>query len=217
MNFLTTTQLIAKEGWRDVCVAATIYVIAYSFSCFTSFFFLVFVGTLLFYRNPERLLQEEDTHALVSPIDGIVSSIEKVTASDGGKWLKVVINKRLFDVSVVRSPLQMHVLDVKKKEGLSFDANSPLSKVLRTKIVFTCKHATDEVRMILYAGLFSKRIDITSKRGRFKVGERLAFLAQGDVGILLPLDTRIKVVLNDEVKAGESVLGYLAHRVDHEQ
>ena len=216
MHFLTTTQLIAKEGWRDVCVAGVIFVIAYSFSCFASFFFLILMGTLLFYRNPERLLQEEDTRALVAPVDGMVSSIEKVTASDGKEWLKVIIKKRLFDVSVVRSPLQMHVLDVKKKEGLPLDTNSPLARTLRTKVVFTCKYETDEIRMVLYAGLFSKQIDISSKRGRFKVGERLAFLAQGDVALLLPLDTRIKVVLNDEVKAGESVLGYLAHRVNHE-
>ena len=71
--------------------------------------------------------------------------------------------------------------------------------------------------MILYTGAYSRTINFASKRGRFKVGERLAFLSEGDVGLLLPLDARIKVVLNDEIKAGESVLGYLAHtKVNHE-
>ena len=41
--------------------------------------------------------------------------------------------------------------------------------------------------------------------------ERFAFLNDGEVALLLPLNTRIQVVLNDEVKAGESVLGYFAY------
>lgn len=216
MHFLTTTQLIAKEGWKHVFVACILFVIAYVFSFLTSFFFLVLLGTLLFYRNPERLSQEEDAHALIAPVDGVINSIEKVMSSDGKEWLKVLISKRLFDVSVVRSPLEMQLMDVKKKVGLSLNETSPLAKALRTKVVFTCKNDKDEMRMVLYAGMCANRIEVSSKRGRFKAGERLAFLSQGEVGLLLPLDTRIKVVLNDEVKAGESVLGYLAHRVNHE-
>ena len=46
----------------------------------------------------------------------------------------------------------------------------------------------------------------------FKANERFGFLRDGEIALLLPLDTRIKVSLNSDVKAGESVLGYLAYK-----
>lgn len=217
MNFFTTTQLIAKEGWRDVFFAGAIFVLAWLFSFMSWFFFLVFAGIAFLYRNPERIAQEEDENAIIAPVDGVVRSIEQVSASDGKKWLKVVIQKRFFDVGVVRSPMEMSLKEVYKKEGLPLASTSSLSPILRAKASFVFQKNASEVRMILYTGAYSRTINFASKRGRFKVGERLAFLSEGDVGLLLPLDARIKVVLNDEIKAGESVLGYLAHtKVNHE-
>ena len=218
MNFFTTTQPIAKEGWKSIAFIGVICIVSWLFSFMTWFFLLLLAGTLFLYRNPERIALEEDDHAIIAPIDGIVRSIEKVTAHDGKKWLKVIMQKGLFDVGVVRSPMDISLIDVIKKEGLPLSSDSSLSPTLRTKMVFIFQKKVDEIRMVLYAGAYSQMISTSLKRGRFKVSERLAFLAEGDVGLLLPLDARIKVVLNDEVRAGESVLGYLAHKkVTHEQ
>ena len=65
--------------------------------------------------------------------------------------------------------------------------------------------------MVLYAGALSQKIQLFEKMGGLKRSERFAFLNDGEVALLLPLNTRIQVVLNDEVKAGESVLGYFAY------
>ncbi len=217
MNFFTTTQPIAKEGWKSLLFSGIVFVLACFLSLMPWFFFLFFLGTLFLYRNPERIAQEEDTHAIIAPIDGIIRSIEQVTAHDGKKWLKVVMQKRLLDVGVVRSPMDISLVDVHKKEGLFLPSNSPLANTLRAKVIFIFSNKIDEIKMVLYAGRYARSLNFSTKRGRFRAGERLAFLTEGDVGLLLPLDARMKVVLNDEIKAGQSVLGYLAHKkVNHE-
>ncbi|HEF5984373.1 TPA: phosphatidylserine decarboxylase, partial [Campylobacter jejuni] len=42
-----------------------------------------------------------------------------------------------------------------------------------------------------------------------KAGDRMGFLINGSISLLLPKDTRIHIGLNDEIKAG-SLLGYFA-------
>ena len=207
----TTTQIIAKEGWNQIAIALMVFLCAYALSFMTWIFFALLIFTVLFYRNPERLDTEEDSHALIAPIDGQVIAISKVSANDGKDWLRVVIRKRMTDVGVLRAPMFISEMEVKKRFGLPLAGTSPLAKALREKIVFTCKSDYAEIKMVVYAGVFSQKIQLFDKINGLKRSERFAFLNDGEVALMLPLDTRIQVVLNDEVKAGESVLGYFAY------
>lgn len=211
MRSYTTTQIIAKEGWNQIAIVLMVFLCAYALSFMAWVFFGLFIVTLLFYRNPERLDVEEDLHAIIAPMDGQVSAISKVNANDGKEWLRVVIRKRIVDVGVLRAPMLINKLEIKKRFGLPLSGTSHLSKALREKVVLTCKGIHGEMKMVLYAGVLSQKIQLFEKMGGLKRAERFAFLNDGEIALLLPLDTRIQVVLNDEVKAGESVLGYFAY------
>jgi phosphatidylserine decarboxylase len=208
------TFIIAKEGWNTSLVMFIVFVVAYTLSLASFFFFVVLFATLLLYRNPERISLENDPYALMAPCDGCVRSIAKVTANDGKEWLRVLIEKRLYDVGVIRSPINMHVMELKIRSGLSLDASSPLADALREKKVLTCKGALGEMKIALYKGRFAYKIALNDTSLPFRTTQRLGFLSQGDVALFLPLDARISVVLNDEVKAGESVLGYFAYKAN---
>ncbi len=211
MRSYTTTQIIAKEGWNQIAIVLMVFLCAYALSFLSWIFFGLFIVTLLFYRNPERLDAEEDSHAIIAPMDGQISAISKVNANDGKEWLRVVIRKRIVDVGVLRAPMMINKLEIKKRFGLPLSGTSHLSKALREKVVLTCKGLHAEMKMVLYAGALSQKIQLFEKMGGLKRSERFAFLNDGEVALLLPLNTRIQVVLNDEVKAGESVLGYFAY------
>lgn len=213
----TTTQIIAKEGWNHSVVMFTIALLAYAVSFVPWLFFILFLATLFVYRNPERQVVDEDEHALISPVDGTITAISKVHASDGNEWLRIGIQKGITDVGIMRAPMAMVVMDVKKRYGLPLDATSPLAKALREKVVLTCKARETLIKMVLYTGQWSQKIDIFDKMGRLRAGERLAYLQEGEVALLLPLDTRVTVVLNDHVKAGQSTLGYFSYKVNDEQ
>lgn len=208
----TSTHIIAKEGWNQIVLTLMVFLLAYALSFLPWVFFLIFVGTVYGYRNPERISEEDDGHCLVAPLDGTISDISKISLSDGSETLRIVIRKSFWDVGVLRAPLGMEILDIKKRFGLFMDAKSPLFSTLCERKGLTCKSAYAPFKMVISAGLWSQKITLYSKATAFKAGERIGFLRHGEVALLLPLDTRIKVSLNDDVKAGASVLGYLAYK-----
>lgn len=211
-SYNTSTQIIAKEGWNQIVFTFMVFLLSYALSFFSWIFFLIFIATLYSYRNPERIQEEDDGHCIVAPMDGIITDVSKIGLRDGSEALRVVIRKSFFDVGVLRSPLSMEVVDVKKRFGLFMASSSPLFSRLADRKTFTCKNTFASIKIVISAGLWSQKITLFSKIGSFKSGERLGFLRDGEVALLLPLDTRVKVSLYDEVKAGMSVLGYLAYK-----
>ena len=211
-NSYTSTQIIAKEGWNRIVFTFMIFLLSYALSFFSWIFFVILLGTLYGYRNPERIAEEDDERCLVSPMDGLITDISKISLHDGSETLRIVIRKSFWNVGVLRAPLGMEVIDVKKRFGLFMASSSPLFSRLSERNTFTCKSVFASIKMVVSTGHWSQKVTIFSKLGAFKTGERIGFIRDGEVALLLPLDTRVKVSLNDEVKAGMSILGYLAYK-----
>lgn len=206
------TQIIIKEGWNQVIIALIVFLFFYSVSFFAWFFFGILLFTLWIYRNPERILEEDDALCFVAPIDGKIIDIVKVSLRDGSEMLSVVIKKTFFSVGVMRAPMAMSIVENKKRFGLFLPSTSSLYSLLGEKNTLTCKGKFASVKMIINAGLLSQRIALFDTMGILKAGQRFAFLNDGEVTLLVPLDARIKVSLGDEVKSGMSVLGYFPYK-----
>ncbi|MDR1555300.1 MAG: phosphatidylserine decarboxylase, partial [Campylobacteraceae bacterium] len=101
----TTTQIIAKEGWRNIAIVFAIFLL----SCWMDFgshiMFIILLIFITVYRNPERAVEEDDPLAILAPIDGKIIAIERVENDflDTKKWLYVKIRSLPFDVSMIRS------------------------------------------------------------------------------------------------------------------
>lgn len=208
----TSTQILAKEGWIYSALALMVFLLAYAFSFFSFFFFVLFLGTLISYRNPERIAEEDDERSLLSPMDGKITDISKISLSDGSEALRIVIRKSLLDVGVLRAPIAMTIVDVKNRFGLFMASSSALFSPLSERKSLTCNNQFASIKLIMSAGLWSQTMALFQKAGAFKSGERIGFLRDGEIALLLPLDTRVKVSLSDEVKAGTTILGYLAYK-----
>lgn len=212
MSAYTTTQIIAKEGWNQVVLAFVVFLLSFILSLMPWFFFVVFLGTLFIYRNPERIQEEaEDEFCIVTPIDSKVAEINKVQLSDGSEVLSVVLKKKILDVGIIRAPMALSLIDIEKRFGLFLPPNSRLFSALGETKTLTCKGKYATLKMVISAGRFSQRIAIFENLGILKAGQRLGFLNDGEITLLLPLETRIKVSLGDEVKAGVDILGYFAY------
>jgi len=208
----TSTHILAKEGWIYSILMLVIFLLAYVFSFFSWFFFILFLGTVFSYRNPERIAEEDDERCLVAPLDGVVKDISKISLRDDSEALRIVIRKSLLGVGVLRAPIAMTVGDIKNRFGLFMDSSSALFADVCERKSITCKSQFASMKLVISAGLWSQEISLFNKAGAFKAGERIGFLRDGEVALLLPLDTRVKVSLNDEVKAGATILGYLAYK-----
>lgn len=211
-SFYTTTQPIAKEGWNKIVLMAMLFLLSYALSFLPWFFFFLLALTIYTYRNPERIPEEDDARTLLAPLDGKITAIAKTTLNDGSEMLCIVIKKSFWDVGVLRAPMLLEVIEVKNRFGLFMDSNHPLFTTLCERKALICKTSFTALKIVAYAGQWGQKIDFFQKNGSFKQAERLGFLKAGEVALFVPLDTRVKVVLNDTVKAGESVLGYLAYK-----
>jgi phosphatidylserine decarboxylase len=175
-------------------------------------FFLIFAFTIYLFRNPERIPSEDDDMAVLSPIDGKITNISKFLYSDGKEYIKVEIQKSLLEASLLRAPTSMSIKSTFRRHGLFLSTNLELSKKLGESVTLTCQSPYSELFMQINAGMLARKIELFKTIGPLKSAQRFGLLVEGSIELFLALDTRIKVSVGDEVKAGESVLGYFAHK-----
>ncbi len=207
----TTTEIIAKEGWKYVTLFAVLFFISWCMGVFAWVFLFIFVITLYIFRNPERIPAEDDKMALLAPIDGNILNISKIIFQDDREFLKLEIRKSLFNVSLLRAPIASTISNTKRIHGLFLNVEDKLSKKLGERVVITLKSNAKSILLIVRAGFFSRSIELFKSIGPLKFAQRFGLLLDGSVELLLPIDMRIKVSIGDEVRAGESVLGYFAY------
>ena len=206
----TTTQIIAKEGWKNIFLIMILFIV----SCFIDFgfvvIFFVLLLTLYIYRNPERIANEDDLRAIIAPLDGKIVKIDRVNNgfSDNEKSIHVVIRNLPYNTGMVRFPTNGELVDVKTIHGLFLPPFNKLSKKLNERVLMKCKKDTNSFYMKIRAGMFCRKVHLSSVRGNMKSGNRIAFIVDGSVELFLPINSRIKLSVGDYVKSGESILGY---------
>ena len=167
---------------------------------------LFYIIILQFFRNPKRNTTLNNT-AIIAPVDGKVVVIEEV-------FEKEYFNDKRIQVSIFMSPLNVHVTRYPLSGLVKFSKYHPGKFLVawhpksseeneRTTVVIENKVYGD----VLYrqiAGALAKRIVNYAKPTMQVIqGEDSGFIKFGSrVDVFLPLNTKIKVNLNDKVKGG---------------
>ena len=177
------------------------------FSKITQIFSLViFCLVLQFFRNPKRKILKNENEIL-SPVDGKVVSIKKVFEKEYFKDDRILVSIFMspFNIHVTRYPISGKILYSKYHPGKYLVAWHPKSseKNERTTIVVENK----KVGPILYrqiAGTVARRIvNYAQKNNNAIQGEDSGFIKFGSrVDVFLPIDSKIKVKMNQKVKGG---------------
>lgn len=171
-------------------------------------FFLVIV--LQFFRNPTRKTEFSDEH-VVSPVDGKVVVIEEVYEKEYFK------DKRL-QVSIFMSPINVHVTRYALSGKINFSKYHPGKFLVawhpksseeneRTTVVIENK-TFGEILYRQIAGALAKRIVNYAQEGmKVEQGTDAGFIKFGSrVDLFLPLDSEIKVALNQKVKGAQDII-----------
>ena len=171
-----------------------------------TFCLLTLILILQFFRNPKRKFNLNPEKVL-SPVDGKIVAIEEVFENEyfNDKRLQVSIFMSPINVHVTRYPIGGKVLYSKYHPGKYLVAWHPKSseKNERTTIVISNKN----IGKILYrqiAGLLARRIINYAKvEENVFQGNDAGFIKFGSrVDLFLPLDTKINVKINQNVKGG---------------
>ena len=171
---------------------------------------IVLVLILQFFRNPKRKTELND-ELIISPVDGKVVAIEKVHEKEYFKDERI-------QISIFMSPLNVHVTRYAASGSIKFSKYHPgkylvawhpksSEKNERTTIVINTK-VFGEILYRQIAGAVARRIVNYAKVGNDVVqGKDAGFIKFGSrVDLFLPLDSKIKVELNQVVKGGEDTI-----------
>jgi len=210
-------SVIAHEGYPFIVFSliVTAFVSFLGGNCWLiSFFVILTIFIIWFFRNPERYFEEEGK-MLISPADGKVIKIENVDVSGtiSGTFKKISIFMNVFNVHVNRAPYEGKIEGIHYHKGKFFSAN--LDKASEDNERNEILIHTEDGRMIWtvqIAGLIARRIVCWVNPGMtIRKGERFGLICFGSrVDVYLPEDSKISVKLNDKVKAGQTTLGYLS-------
>jgi len=172
---------------------------------------LVFLILILqFFRNPKRHTHLNDNQ-VISPVDGKVVVIEEVFEKEyfKEKRLQVSVFMSPLNVHVTRYPIGGNVVFSKYHPGKYLVAWHPKASEENERTTVVVENKT--YGKVLYrqiAGALAKRIVNYAKvDAKATQGSESGFIKFGSrVDLFLPLDTKIKVKLNQKVSGGESVI-----------
>lgn len=203
----TTTDLIAKEGVKPIAYTVlTLLVFSLLGWGFFTFITLVFlIGQFVFFYNPEREPEEGDELAILAPVDGKVKEVVYEEES-----VKVVIENNLIDPHFIRSPMDITVEKITQIRGLFLPLSNPASKNLNENSTMNFRFKRKKFSLDLQSGLVKVPINFyTQEKEKQLAGKRIGFFGGGVVTLTCPKEIEMKVSSGMNVKAGESLLGFL--------
>ncbi len=161
---------------------------------------------LWFFRDPARSVPH-GPGLVVSPADGLVTSVEKVVTPSGDR-LKLSVFLSVFNVHVNRSPIAGQIREVRYEKGLFLNAMNPESASKNEQNMVVVSGNGCEVVFKQIAGLLARRIVFNKRVGDWvERGERVGLIKFGSrVDVLLPGDALVTVKKGDRVKGGASIL-----------
>lgn len=169
-----------------------------------------FVFILSFFRIPKRTFTQGD-NLIMAPADGKVVVIEEVEEPEyfKNKRIQVSIFMSPLNVHVNRSPIDGQVKYVKYHPGKYLVAWHPKSSTENERYTSVIGKGKHDILVRQIAGKLARRIvNYLKVDDKMKQNAEIGFIKFGSrVDLFLPLETNIKVKINDTVQNGISIIG----------
>lgn len=215
---VTTTEIVAKEGYKYLIGAAIVLALAvyWNFSGLSMLALGAMAAAIVyFFRNPERISEDDSSYAVIAPADGVITSIDREYEETFLKdeCVSVTISTSLKDTHFIRAPFTSSFKQRSLLHGLFLQIENEKARTLNERFAayFEGQNGKNYVLSVI-AGSLATKISLYKNEGSLiRGGERIAFLkSEFQTVIYLPKDVVIKKAIGDRVKAGESLLGSFA-------
>jgi len=216
---------VHKEGYKSIAIAVIVFVIINLVSFyFISFYwpwlswiiFILTLGLVLFivsfFRVPNRQLTTGES-LIICPADGKVVVIEETVDQEyfKDKRLQISVFMSPANVHQNRNPVGGEVVYNQYHKGKYLVAWDPKSSTENERHSVVIKSGSNEILVKQIAGAVAKRIvNYLTVGQKVQQSAEYGFIKFGSrVDVLLPVNARIKVKLNEVVKGGVTVLAEL--------
>ena len=177
---------IHTEGYKFLVIVVFITIVLMVFSSFFGTIgLLLTVWVYYFFRDPERVIIEDDDY-LVSPADGEVIKVEEVDGPkevglENKKFKKISIFMNVFDCHVNRTPCAGTVEDILYKPGKFLNASFDKASEDNERNYYKIKDTSgNNIIVVQIAGLIARRIVCETNNGQtLSQGERIGMIRFG--------------------------------------
>ncbi|MDR2869469.1 MAG: phosphatidylserine decarboxylase family protein [Deferribacteraceae bacterium] len=200
--------MFAKEGYPFIIASALLFIVILFIpkTIMVTICLLVLLMMLWFFRDPERISPHE-ADAVVSAADGKVVEISEAII-DGKKYKKVSVFMNLFSVHVNRAPYAGTVSAVRHIAGTFLPADKPEASAQNERNEIHINTPKGKIIAVQVAGLVARRtVSYVEEGSSVTKGDRIGMIKfSSRVDHYLPMTAHVVVLLDDKVKAGESII-----------
>ncbi len=210
-----------KEGYKIITISMILFVgilfltdavveIEWLRKLIMIVFLILFILILQFFRNPKRTTIE-NINQIIASVDGKIVVIEEV-------FEKEFFKEKRKQISIFMSPLNVHVTRYPISGNVVYSEYHPGKYLVawhpkaseeneRTTVVVE-NNIVGEILFRQIAGAVARRIvNYAKKDDKALQGADSGFIKFGSrVDVLIPLDMKVNVSLNDKVKGGETII-----------
>lgn len=209
MRFQTLSEARWILGFVGVLAA-----VAATFSvCLSVLFWVLFVCTLLFFRDPNRAAPP-DPNAIVAAADGKVMDIIEVEEDQvlKTKARRVGIFLSIFDVHTNRAPIGGRVIYCQRRQGLYLDARHADCSAKNESMTWAFQNSRVTIVVRQITGAIARRIVAWAQVGdELKKGDRFGMIRFGSrTELYLPLNAELLVKVGDHVFGGSTIVARLS-------
>jgi phosphatidylserine decarboxylase len=169
---------------------------------------LLAVFMAYFFRDPRRT-PPTDSDLVISPADGRVTRIEKLSIGDAKSPTVVSIFLSPFDVHINRSPIAGTIVDVTYTKGRFTAATSDNASLVNEQNALTIKGEKMTLVCKQIAGVLARRIVCWKRPGdHLELGERFGLIKFGSrTDLVLPPEVEVSVGVGARVRGGVTIIG----------
>lgn len=195
-----------REGYKIILITTIIFGISFIFldkfvlnETWNRGISIIILLSYLFilhqFRNPKRKVITNE-EAILSPVNGTLTTIETVNSSDvKQEFIKLTFKVSPLNYHIVRAPISGKVTKSNQVETISAEIQGNSQTNLKTSIY-------------LESAFFSQNpVLYTTKNSDIKQGEEIGFINfDAKATMIIPKSLKLKVKINERVKAGEQII-----------
>jgi len=198
---------VAKEGLLFIIPSFVVFILSLMAGWWVLFAFSIILifAFCFFFRDPIRR-PPQNLNALLSPADGKVLKIQKIEScsefSSPGNVISIFLS--LLDVHITRAPISGLVEKIEYQPGKFYKAFKDEASAENEHNLIVLKGDQASILVKQIVGFAARRIKcFVRKNEEVTRGQKIGLMYFGSrVDLYLPQEIRIKVALNQKVKAG---------------
>ncbi len=202
---------VAKEGLLFILpsLALALFFLYLHWWVLSGLFFALCFCFLFFFRDPRRVSPGGE-QLLLAPADGKVVRLELERSHPdlAGPVSIVSIFLSLFDVHITRSPFSGTVEKIDYQPGRFFPAYRDEASTQNESNTLRIRGQAAAIVLKQIVGVAARRIKCFVREGeKIDRGQKIGLMYFGSrVDLYLPQEARLRIRLNDRVKAGQTII-----------